>query len=189
QRKTVIIGTNQYPNLNENMLEEIQKTPSREEVPSTYKKLKRYRGPEGFESLRMETEKRMKSGNQKPRVFLLTIGNPAMRKARATFATNFFGCAGFEIIDNAGFKTAKEGIAAALESKAGFVVICSSDEEYATLVPAIASGIKSAGMKTKVIVAGYPKEILEELKKAGVDDFIHIRSNVLETLKKYQSEL
>ncbi|HSN49875.1 MAG TPA: methylmalonyl-CoA mutase family protein [Bacteroidales bacterium] len=185
-RKTVMIGTNQYPNLLENMLDEVKKDVSAKsyEIPSTYKKLKRSRGTLAFEQLRLSTEMAVKDGAKRPSVFLLTIGNLAMRKARATFATNFFGCAGYSITDNPGFQTAKEGIEAAIASRADYIVICSSDEEYATIGPEIASAIKASLPATKVIIAGYPKDIVEILKTAGVDDFIHIRSNVLETIQK-----
>jgi methylmalonyl-CoA mutase len=128
-------------------------------------------------------------GNKKPAVFLLTIGNPAMRKARATFALNFFACAGYEIIDNPGFKTGEEGIKAALSSGAEIIVICSSDEEYPALVPVICPAIKSKNKNIKVIVAGYPKEIIDALKAAGTDDFIHVRTDVVEFLKDMQNNL
>lgn len=189
QRKTVIIGTNQYSNLSETMLQEIKKNMDMKvpETPSTYKKLKRYRGSEAFEKLRLSIEQDVSSGGIRPTVFLLTIGNFGMRKARATFATNFFGCAGFSIIDSPGFKSPADGIKAALDSKANFVVICSSDEEYATAGPEIVRGIKSVSPEVKVIIAGYPKDIIETLKSEGVDDFIHVRSNVLETLMRLRS--
>jgi methylmalonyl-CoA mutase len=38
-------------------------------------------------------------------------------------------------------------------------------------------------------VAGYPKDIIEELKLKGIEHFIHIKSNVLETLKEFQKVL
>jgi methylmalonyl-CoA mutase len=60
--------------------------------------LKPYRGAEPFEALRLATER----SGKRPKVFLLTYGNLTMRKARAGFATNFFGVAGYEIIDNPG---------------------------------------------------------------------------------------
>jgi len=65
------------------------------------------------------------------------------------------------------------------------VVICSSDEEYTTLAGPLTEGIKKGNKDIQVIIAGYPKEIIESLKSAGVDDFIHIKCNVLETLKKF----
>ena len=39
-----------------------------------------------YETLRLRTEKHHKN----PKVFMLTIGNLTMRKARASFASNFF---------------------------------------------------------------------------------------------------
>jgi methylmalonyl-CoA mutase len=40
-----------------------------------------------------------------------------------------------------------------------------------------------------VVVAGYPKEIIDSLKAAGVDEFIHVRTNVLDTLYTFQQKL
>ena len=59
---------------------------------------------------------------------MLTIGN-LMRLARAQFSSNFFACAGYEIIDNLGFETVEKGVDAALDAKADIVVLCSSDDE------------------------------------------------------------
>ena len=187
-----MIGTNQYPNLQEKMLGQIserENAANQDKTETKYKKIKISRGAAIFEKIRLGTESYIQQGNKQPCVFLLTIGNLAMSKARATFAANFFGCAGFRITDAPGFVTVVEGIRAALESEAGIVVICSSDEEYPTFVPAICTGIKRAKPNVKLILAGYPKEMLETYKDAGIDDFIHIRSNVGETLQKFQQLL
>ncbi len=143
--------------------------------------LKIYRAGEAFEQLRLATEKSGKT----PKVFLFAYGNLAMRKARATFSTNFFACAGFEVIDNNGFATVAEGVSAATASKAEIVVICSSDEEYPVISKEIVDGLKDK----LIVVAGYPKESLEQLQSFGIKYFIHIRSNVLETLKSFQKAL
>jgi methylmalonyl-CoA mutase len=190
QRKTVVIGTNQYPNLNENMLDCLQTQASKATpAPSKYRKITPSRGTVAFENLRLATEKFVQKGNAKPKVFLLTIGNLAMRKARAAFSTNFFGCAGFEIIDNPGFETVEESIRAVKLSSPDFVVICSSDEEYATLGASLAEKLKKANAAPRVIIAGYPKELVESLKAAGVDEFIHMRSNILDTLSVFQKQV
>ncbi|MFQ6929303.1 MAG: methylmalonyl-CoA mutase family protein [Parabacteroides merdae] len=57
------------------------------------------RGAFEFEALRLATEKSGKT----PKVFMLTIGNLAMRLARSQFSSNFFACAGYKVIDNLGF--------------------------------------------------------------------------------------
>lgn len=189
QRKIVFLGTNQYANPHESVSEEIgKKYASQDAVSSVYRKLRIYRGASAFEDVRLATEKAVAQGKKKPSVFLLTIGNPGMRKARAAFATNFFGCAGYEILDNAGFSSVEQGVKAALDSKAEIVVLCSSDEEYATIGPEICKGIRSQNKEMMIIVAGYPKEIVEMLKSCGTDDFIHVRTNVLEFLVNLQKK-
>ncbi len=181
-RKTTVLGTNQYPNLLENMASKIEPKAKGSEVTGI-KTLRIYRGSEAFEELRLAVEKSAK----RPKVFLLTYGNLAMRKARAGFATNFFGVAGYELIDNPGFKTAEEGIQAALTSKADVVVLCSSDEEYTDLVNPVCQALK--GKVKNITLAGYPTEQIEAFKAAGVNEFIHVKTNVLESLKAYHKIL
>ncbi|MDL2309390.1 methylmalonyl-CoA mutase small subunit, partial [Bacteroidales bacterium OttesenSCG-928-C03] len=101
---------------------------------------------------------------------------------------NFFGCAGYEIIDNTGFDTADAGIEAALKAEANLIVVCSSDEEYATVGVEIANKV-TAVYDIPVVVAGNPTECIDQLRNAGVCDFIHVRTNVLESLKKYNDML
>lgn len=180
-RKYILLGTNQYPNINETMLDKVE-----EKQEEQVEGLQPYRGAMAFEQLRLETERHAKQSGR-PKVFLLKIGNLAMRQARAGFTSNFFGCAGYEIVENAGFATVDEGIEAAKAVKADIVVVCSSDEEYATFGVEAAKAAKAAGFI--FIVAGNPTESIEALKAAGADDFIHVRTNVLECLKKYNDIL
>jgi methylmalonyl-CoA mutase len=190
QRMIVILGTNQYPNLQETMADKIQQPgKTQAAAPSSYKKLTSFRGARIFEEIRLATEHHVKRGNKRPGVFLFTMGNMAMQRSRAGFTTNFFGCGGYEIFENQGFSTVDEGVAAALTSKAEIVVICSSDEEYGGIVPEIAHKIKEANHKIQILVAGYPKDLIETFKSAGVDDFIHLKSNLPETLRNSQSHL
>ncbi len=185
-RKTTILGTNQYPNLLEKMAEKVQTDGHcccQGEKGDEVKTLKVYRGAEPFEALRMQTEK----AARRPKVFLLTYGNLAMRKARSGFATNFFGVAGYEIIDNPGFATAEEGAKAALESGADVVVLCSSDDEYAELTEPVCKALK--GKVKSLVLAGFPKEMVETYKGYGIDEFIHVKTNVLESLTAFQKQL
>lgn len=180
-RKYILLGTNQFPNIKETMLEKIEVMPEEKRAG-----LKTYRGAVAFEELRLETE-RYAAKNGRPKVFLMKVGNLAMRQARSGFATNFFGCAGYEIIEPAGFDSIAEGIEAAKAVKADIIVVCSSDEEYATLGVEAAKAAKAAGFI--FIVAGNPTESIDALKAAGADDFIHVRTNVLECLKRYNEKL
>lgn len=189
QRKLIQIGTNQYPNTLETITGTVAPLPEGDGQPSAYLKLKPFRVSSGFESLRLATEKYVHDGHKRPEVFLYTFGNLAMLRARAGFITNFFGCAGYGIIDNPGFCEFNEGAEAAVASGAEIIVLCSSDEEYIQSVPEICNLIRAKKPNAWIALAGYPKDAVEQLKAAGVNDFIHVRSNLLETLEGYQKRV
>ena len=134
-----------------------------------------------FEALRLQTEE----SGKRPKAFMLTIGNLAMRQARAQFSCNFLACAGYQVIDNLGFPTVEEGVEAAKKAGADIIVLCSSDDEYAEYaIPAY----KLVGDSALFIVAGAPA-CMEDLKAAGIENFIHVRVNVLDTLRDFNKKL
>lgn len=189
KRKINLLGTNQYPDVTEKIEKyipaDVFSASDFTEENASFETLKPYRGAQAFELVRKKTDN-YSIKHKRPSVFMFTYGNLAMRIARAQFASYFYAVAGFDLIDNLGFKTIEEGIKAAKESGAEIVVICSSDEEYAEIVPEI---YKQLHESMQVVVAGYPKAIMEDLKKQGLENFIHVRSNVLETLKDVQGKL
>lgn len=186
KRKEILLGTNQYPNFNEIAGNKIEK---KEEGAShcgcscapEFATLSFKRAASDFENLRLATE----NAEKRPSVFMLTIGNLAMRLARSQFSSNFFACAGYKIIDNLGFETVQAGVDAALEAKADIVVLCSSDDEYAVYAP---EAHKLLEGKALFVVAGAPA-CMEELQAQGITEFIHVRSNVLDTLKAFNAKL
>lgn len=182
--KDAILGTNQFPNSEEFMKEKTEDSiyNNRPKQNKQVEPLTLYRGAQAFEKMRFKTEQ----ADSRPKVFLLTIGNKVMRTARAGFASNFFGTAGFEIINNIGFETIEEGIAEAKKGKADIVTLCSSDNEYSNYVP---EAMKQIGNKMIPVIAGYPKDNIETFKTLGIKHFIHAKSDVLNSLKAFQEEL
>ncbi len=185
-RKESLIGTNQYPNFNEQS-KDIDSIDINNilcggiNCNGKFKSLSQQRLAGEFEALRLSTEK----SEKRPKVFMLTIGNLAMRQARSQFSSNFFACAGYEIIDNIGFDSVEEGVDIAVKAKSDIVVLCSSDDEYAEYaVPAF----KALNGRAIFVVAGNPA-CSESLKSEGVENFIHVRQNVLSTLKDYNAKL
>jgi methylmalonyl-CoA mutase len=184
-RRTSLLGTNQYPNFTEKAGEKIE--PGLEgacncgDKNASITKLDFVRGASEFEALRLATEQ----SGKRPKVFMLTIGNLAMRLARSQFSSNFFACAGYEIIDNLGFETVEAGVKAAREKKADVIVLCSSDDEYETFAP---EAFKRIEKKELFVVAGAPA-CMDDLKAKGIEHFIHVKSNVLETLQMFNKKL
>ena len=189
KRKEILLGTNQYPNFNElsNSKRPVEQQcccgggDIEQSCEKTIETLNFDRAASEFEALRLQTE----ASGKRPKAFMLTIGNLAMRQARAQFSCNFLACAGYQVIDNLGFPTVEEGVEAAMKAGADIVVLCSSDDEYAEYaVPAF----KAVGDRAIFIVAGAP-ECMEDLKAAGIEHFIHVRVNVLDTLKEFNAKL
>ena len=185
-RREILLGSNQYPNFTEVAADKIQEKGScccggGHCGEATIPALDFSRGASEFEALRMATEKSGKT----PKVFMLTIGNLAMRLARSQFSANFFACAGYKIIDNLGFDTVEAGVEAAVKAGAEIVVLCSSDDEYAEFAPA---AYKALAGRAEFVVAGAPA-CADDLKAQGIDQFVNVKSNVLETLKAFNAKL
>lgn len=189
-RREIILGVNQYPNFHEVASEEVTTQSVTRQSRCTcacsnstpeFTPLVAYRGAMAFEHMRLTTDR----CGREVKAFMLTCGALGMARARAQFACNFFGCAGFRTIDNTYFNSVDEGVKEALEAKADIVVICASDDDYATLAVEAYKALKG---KAIVVVAGAPAS-QAELEAAGITHFISVKNNVLETLKGYQKEL
>ncbi|MDH6309611.1 methylmalonyl-CoA mutase [Dysgonomonas sp. PFB1-18] len=182
-RREVLLGTNQFPNFTEKAESKIVEREAcgcgcGKDAP--YMPLPTDRLGTAFEEMRLATEK-----HGAPTVFMLTIGNLGMRLARAQFSSNFFACAGYKVIDNLGFETVEEGVKAAFDKKADIIVLCSSDDEYATYAPEAHKLIQG---KAHFVVAGAPAS-MDELKAQGIEHFVNVKSNVLETLRMFNAKL
>ena len=182
KRREQLLGTNQFPNFTE--VSDGKKALTcccacACEMEDSAPVLNNKRLASQFEDLRQATE----NAAHTPVVFMLTIGNLAMRLARAQFSDNFFGCAGYKLIDNNGFNTVEEGVEAAVAANADVVVLCSSDAEYPELIP---GAIKALNGRAEFVLAG-PET--DEFKALGVTNFINVRTNVLSTLKAFNAKL
>lgn len=192
-KKEILLGTNQYPLASERHPElksslEATNGQISTQKQGTYLRLLPVRLSYEFDKWRNLTDTHVASGKKLPKVFLLTIGDLTMRKARAGFSSNFLGCLGYEIIDNLGFSSVKEGVTKAKEQGCEIVVLCSSDEEYATYLPEFAAEMKSQLTNSWKLLAGYPKDLITQAESLGIDDFIHMKRNIVEFMEKAQTK-
>lgn len=187
KRKFTVIGINNYPNMNETISAELHKPLINKAKNDNA--LKIFRVVEPFENLRYRTEQHTLNGNKKPLVYLLPFGDLAMRNARVNFSRNFFGVAGYEIMDADAYDNYENMLNQLSKHNPDIIVLCSSDIEYGTLGINIAKSIRKNYPEKILVVAGNPTESLELLKDNGVNEFIHVKSNILETLENFHKVL
>lgn len=175
QRKQSVLGVNLFPNLNEKLEPGLP-----ENIFSHH-----FRVSAEVEKLRYQTDI-YATKNKRPVVWLLTYGDLTMRRARAQFASGFFGCAGYEIVDHPGFENLETAVQQVKNEKPEIVVLCASDEDYKSIAIPAFEALKE---QTQVVLAGYPVDQLDEIKAVGMEHFIHVRSNLMEELQKFQQLL
>lgn len=189
QRRNVFVGTNQYPNTNEK-IDLIKSSYEKTFASDDVELLQPQNGAIEFETLRLSTDRFTNKTGKRPKAYLIFIGNnPTMQTARAQFSGGFIGCGGFEIVDGIVKKSNEDAIKKALNQDAEITVICGADDDYITAGVEFAKKFKAAKKDGILVLAGYPTDSIEDLKAAGVDEFIHNRVDMIETLKKFQQKL
>lgn len=167
-RRRAMVGVNNYPNV-------VEKAVKKQSISDIGQgPFPQFRLAEPFEAIRERTTRHAARTGRTPKVLLVKRGDPKMRMARSNFSLNFFGCAGFEITESEEYAN----------TDADVIILCSSDPEYLRFAQEVCSAVK-----VPVIVAGNPKDQIEALEAAGVEGFIHIASDAVETLTAWQDRL
>ena len=187
------VGTNMYANMSEKPLERAAKPAGQPccggSMAMHIEPIEQHRWTEQFEALRKATDDAAEKTGKRLSAFLVNMGPIPQHKARADFSRGFLEVGGINVIGNDGFECPNCAVKAAVESGADVAVICSTDDTYPELVPAIAKGIKEKAPNMLVMLAGAPAaEFKPSYDEAGVDEYIHVKANCLEILKKIQSE-
>ena len=141
------------------------------------------------EGLRAAADRYFARTQERPKVFLCNMGALRDHRARAEFTRGFFGVGGFEVISPEGFKTAEAAAESFAKSNAKITVLCSTDDNYPVLVPALTAALRAKRPDAIIVLAGYPQDQIDAYKKAGVDDFVHIRADAVELLGKFHKSL
>jgi len=181
-RKEILVGTNHYPNPEENITAEkkmdhlnMSWSPATKRVrPVDIRRLS-----EEMESLRLTTELSQKN----PVVYLFGFGTSPIRSVRENFVINLVGCAGFSFAENAPGISPEQHVDRINRLKPDFVFLCGDDEKY----PEMTAKLKKELIYEPVLgVAGYPENIAKELKEQGIRYFLHNQVNVPALLKDLQ---
>lgn len=133
-----------------------------------------WRAGELFEALRLAVQQHPEPAQVT--VFCACLGDVARYMPRLDFTRGFFQAGGFTVLADRYFATPAEAAAAARQSGAATAVIVGRDESYAEQAADTARALKDAGIGT-VLLAGLPRDLADALREAGVDEFIHLRSD------------
>ena len=186
QRRTAMVGVNKYPNLMETVPE---KTLCHKVPDSDPKLLVPRRAGLELELIRANTEEFVNQRGDRPVVEFASFGNLGMRKARAGFAFDFLGIAGYAMEEEKSYDSALSAAEKSASSKSDIVVMCSSDDDYKTSALEFINTFRSLNHTKILVLAGFPAEILEELTAAGLDTCIHVRSDIFNTLNEINQKL
>ena len=186
QRRLAMVGVNKYPNLMESVPEEFLSDTT---TSSNSKILVPQRAGLELEKIRLVTETFVKENGFRPTVEIASFGQLTMRKARAAFAYDFIGVSGYQIENEKSFDSASTAAQQTAASASDIVVICSSDPDYLNLALDFVNEFRSKNSSKVLMLAGYPEQIKESLIEAGLDGFVHVRSDIFKTLSDIQNKI
>ncbi|VAX27233.1 Methylmalonyl-CoA mutase small subunit, MutA [hydrothermal vent metagenome] len=143
-----------------------------------------HRAAEPFEKLRLKVREMEINSGSRPKVFLATIGSIKEYKARADFSRGFFEIAGFEVVYPSGLTEVENAVAETIKSNSKIAVICSTDDKYQEIVPTYVKLLREKNPDIIIVLAGYPKDMVDEYKQNGVDEFIYLGADAYSILNK-----
>ena len=185
QRRLPMVGVNKYPNLMETV--DASVLSSGPEVDD--KVLRPRRASLEIEAIRKRTEELVNKTQKRPIVELISFGNLTMRKARAAFAYDFIGVSGFDVHQEKSFGSPQEAAEQSAKSDSHVVVICSSDQDYDENGIGFVKSFRAINTEKVLLLAGNPTNIIDELTAAGLDGFVHMKSDVIMTMSKIQDKI
>ncbi|MCD6543106.1 MAG: hypothetical protein J7K34_01215 [Flavobacteriaceae bacterium] len=188
QRRLARVGVNKYPNLMETIDAKILssgflKSKSKKTV------LNPKRASFEIEALRKVTEELVKKTGQRPIVELTSFGDLNMRKARAAFAYDFMGVSGFNILSEKSYDDVDIAAKTTANSNSNIVVICSSDNDYNENAIQFIKTFRVLNSDKILLLAGNPVEIADQLTKAGLDGFIHMKTDIIHLISDVQNKI
>ncbi|MCA1320612.1 methylmalonyl-CoA mutase subunit beta [Bacillus tianshenii] len=187
-RKKVLVGTNMYANLGEQL-------PTREQanvavsIENGVEPISPIKLSQPFETLRYQAKEYAEKTGAKPNITLINLGSLASHKPRTDFATGFFHVGGLSTNVSPSFSSMEELEAwLAQGPTSDYICVCGSDDTYGIMLDDALSLLQNHPVK--IILAGLPDgERQADLNQRGVTDFIHMKSNCYEQLTVIHQEM
>lgn len=159
--KDVLVGTNKYPNPQEKINFDPEELIQSVDFDTT-------RAAYPTEVMRMATELHLRKRRRRPKAVVAIVGEAIKRHVNATFAQEFFSCAGFET-EVEHFESVEEA-SEKLERAGAEVIIVSASET--AFVNEFGPRLRNHHAKPTIILAADPAHMKEEMVANGYDEFI-----------------
>jgi len=140
------------------------------------------RDAEPFEILRARQAAAQEQDPAAGRVFAVCLGDFAAYMPRLDFAREFFQVGGFAVSGDEYFQDSQAAVPAARASGARTVVVVGLDATYTEQAATVVRELADGPEPPFIFLAGAPGEQETALREAGLTEFIHVRSNVLDVL-------
>jgi methylmalonyl-CoA mutase len=135
-----------------------------------------------FEELRHAVKSAAKLDPARGKIFCACLGDFAGYMPRLDFVRGFFQVGGFEVASDTFYTRPEDAVEGARDFGAAVVVLVGLDPTYAELGCATARKLKALSPAPTILMAGKPLENEEAFLAAGIEGFIHVRSNLLDEL-------
>lgn len=190
-RQDSLIGTNVYPNL-EDRVELIVQSDVEIELPyetKTIAPLSKVRLAEEFEALRLASVDYQAKTGAFPSVGLICIGKLKNYKPRADFMKGFLAAGSIQTVEQQCLSV-EEVIAFIEQSQQKHYVLCGSDADYREYAVDWTQKLSSSFTEINLLMAGKQAvELEQQLKAAGMNDFVSVKSNVITVLTAILKDL
>ena len=173
-RRTALTGVNEYPNLAEAPLPQLDS-----DGPVV-----RYAAD--FEALRDRSDAQLAAKGARPAALLLPIGPLAEHNIRATFATNLLASGGVEAVNPGTVDAAGVADAVAAAGQPAAAVICGTDARYGTDVSDVVEAARAAGV-SHVYLAGPEKAAADATSKP--DEYLTAKIDAIDALSTLLTRL
>lgn len=192
-RKESIIGTNVYPNPDDEVSKPVQNKADsyivvNQPIAITPIKLNRFAEP--FEELRLRSANYKQKNGETPKIGFINLQELKNYKPRADFVKGFVSAGGIGNVQSEGCHSNEDALAFVRDTKLPIYCICGSDDAYGQMAEQLVSDLKKSFPEITLYLAGKQTEELEKaLKTAGVKEFLHVKSNAITTLTELLEEL
>ncbi|MBC3541301.1 methylmalonyl-CoA mutase family protein [Rufibacter sediminis] len=180
--KEVLVGTNKFPNTNEQQDYDPEKLIQSKHFDNT-------RAAYSYEVMRLATELHFRKKKRRPHALVVHMGNALQENIHASFAREFFTCSGFttQVLKFDNVSAALQGVK---DLDVQVIVMAAPEKAFHDFAEAFAKGMRSQQKQgPALILADDPLHLKDELRAHGFDEFLFQGCDTKEIITRIQERL